>query len=349
MAEIHPDDVYPGHPAGASPAADAPIGLAAGDIDALVAEARRDATVATWRERATSVLARRRTAAGDGPEGRRDFLRLGATGVVAAAVLAACSDDESAPPSETGVTEPEPAETTLAPPQTTTPEDGALQDALVFRTARTMELAMVDVYDALLGGGGDLALPGEVTYDAGAEAALSLLRDRHQAHSEALVELISEAGGEPVSEPNNGIIEGVVTPQLADLTTQRSVLLFARTLEDVAAGTYGWGAGTLTTPALRASAMTIGAVAARQGVALSLLLDPSGADAAQGPVLDTSGPARLPEHMLVTDGMDGGDALAEPAAAGGEEEEGGEEAEDGGGDSPDEGADAGSPQEDGEG
>lgn len=319
MAEIHPDD-----------------------IDALVAEARRDPTVVTWRERATEVLTRRRVGAGDGPEGRREFLRLGATGVVAAAVLAACSDDESAPPSETGVTEPEPTETTMAPPPTTSGDEGARQDALVFRTARTMELAMVAVYDAVLGGGGSLALPGEVTYDAGTEATLGLLRDRHQAHAEALVDLISEAGGEPVSEPNNGIIEGVVTPQLADLTTQRSVLLFARTLEDVGAGTYGWGAGTLTTPALRASAMTIGTVAARQGAALSLLLDPSGAAAVRGPVLDTSGPARLPEHMLVGDDMDGGDALGEPAAGGGEGEDGGSE-------TPDEGADAGSPQEDGEG
>jgi hypothetical protein len=280
---------------------------------------------------------------------RRGFLRLGATGAVAAAVLVACSDDESTPPSETGVTEPEPTETTFAPAQTTTPEAGALQDALVFRTARSLELAMVEVYDALLGGGGDLALPEEVAYDDTARSTLELLRDRHETHADALVALVRQAGGEPVSEPNNGVIEGVVTPQLGDLTTQRTVLLFARSLEDVGAGTYGWGAGTLTTPELREGLMAIGAASARHGAALSILLDPSGADAARAPVLDTSGPARLPDHMLVEDGMDGGDTLAEPEAAGEEEPaEGGEGSEEGPEGEGGSGSDAGAPEESGD-
>lgn len=337
MPEIHPDE-----------------------IDALVTEARRDPAVdpATWRDRATELIARRR-AAGVPVEGRREFLRLGATSVVAAAVLAACSDDESAPPSETGVTEPEPSVTTFAPAQTTTPEEGADADATVFRTARSLELAMVEVYDALLGGSGALALPEEIAYDEGARSTLELLRTRHETHAESLVALVQRAGGEPVTEPNNGVIEGVVTPQLADLTTQRTVLLFVRSLEDVGAGTYGWGAGQVTTAELREALMAIGAVSARHGAAVSLLLDPSGADAARAPVLDTSGPARLPDHMLVTEGLDGGDTLAEPEEAGGEEAAEGEEGEDGttddsgsdegSGSGEDSGSDAGAPQEDGEG
>ncbi|HEX7133650.1 MAG TPA: ferritin-like domain-containing protein, partial [Iamia sp.] len=147
-------------------------------------------------------------------------------------------------------------------------------------------------------------------------------------------------------EPNNGILEGVVHPQLEDLTTQRTVLLFVRSLEDVGAGTYGWGAGTLTTPELRESLMAIGAVSARHGAAVALLLDPSGADASRAPVLDTSGPARLPDHMLVEDGKDGGDALADPPEPGAEEDPAaGEDAE---GES-ESGSDAGSPEESGEG
>lgn len=282
---------------------------------------------------------------------RRGFLRLGATGAVAAAVLVACSDDETTPPSETGTTEAEPTETTFAPAQTTTPEEGALEDAMVFRTARSLELAMVDVYAALLGGGGDLALPNEIAYDDTARSTLELLRDRHETHADALVGLVQQAGGEPVTEPNNGVIEGVVTPQLEDLTTQRTVLLFARSLEDVGAGTYGWGAGQVTTAELREGLMAIGAVSARHGAAVSLLLDPSGADASTSPVLDTSGPARLPDHMLVEDGMDGGDTLAEPAATGEEEApaEGGEESEEGPEGEGGSGSDAGAPEEDAEG
>jgi hypothetical protein len=301
------------------------------DVNELVAEGLRDPSV-----------------------DRRSFLRLGATGAVAVAVLAACSDDESAPPSETGVTEPEPTETTFAPPPTTSEEQGQTNDALVFRTARTVELAMIEVYGVLLGGTSDLfpddegnrsGLAEDVAYDADTESTLELLRDRHRAHADALETLIRQAGGEPADEPNNGIIEGVVAPQIPDLTTQRTVLLLARSLEDVAAGTYGWGAGSLTTAELREGLMAIGAVTARHGAAISLLLDPSGADAARAPVLDTSGPARLPDHMQVTADMDGGDALAEPAPAGGEEDPGASgEGEESPEEESDSGSDAGAPE-----
>ncbi len=253
------------------------------------------------------------------PSSRRQFLRLGATGVAAAAVLAACSDDEKAPPSETGVTEPAPSETTLGPPQTTTPEAGTIADATVTRTARTMELAFALVYSALLseGGTGDIEIPGPIDYDADTRAALELLRDRHQAHADALVDIVRDAGADAVSEPNNGLLEGIVQPQLADLTTERSVLLLAHSLEDLGAGTYGWGVGQVTSASLRESLMAIGSVTARHAAVVAVLLDPSGSDAVRRPVLDTSGPARVPDYMLVgPDVADGDAALAAPAPAG---------------------------------
>lgn len=250
---------------------------------------------------------------------RRQFLRFGAGAAAAAAVLAACSDGETTPPSETGVTAPEPPETTLAPPQTTTPDAGTTADATVTRTARTMELAMVLVYGAVLGEGSlQLELPAPIEYDDDTRTALQLLRDRHEAHAEELIRLVREAEADPVSEPNNGIIEGVVRPQVQDLTTQRAVLQLAQSLEDVAAGTYGWGVGQLTVKSeLRDDLMAVGAVTARHGALISLLLDPTGIGAVPGPVLDTSGPARLPDFMHVTpDVEDGSAALAAPAPAG---------------------------------
>ncbi len=263
--------------------------------------------------------------------GRRQFLRLGGAGVVAAAVLAACTDDETTPPSETGVTEPV-TETTFAPPQTTSPEDGRIQDALVIRTARTVELALVEVYGTLLGtASGALALAEPVGFDDATRSALELIAERHQAHADALVALIADAGGDVVVEPNNGILEGVLTPQLADLTTERAVLQLARSLENVTTGHYVWGTGTLTTATLRAGLMAIGAVTARHGAALSMLLDPTGASATAGALFDASGPARLPDHMLVAEGQDGSDALTEPAPAASEApEENAEEQEDAG-------------------
>lgn len=251
---------------------------------------------------------------------RRRFLRIGGGGLLAAAVLAACSDDEpEASAGETGETVP-PVDTTAGPPQTTTPEQGATQNALVTRTVRSMELALIETYDALLGGHDELSLPGEVTLSESVTESLELLRTRHETHAEELVSLVSAAGGDPVSEPNAGVLGAIVEPRVPDLTTEHLILDFARSLEDLAASTYSWGAGTLSTPELRQDLMGVAMVTARHRVLLSLVADPSGASAVPSPRVDTSGPARVPDYMLVPVDGDGGDALTEAAVAGSDEE-----------------------------
>lgn len=288
------------------------------EIDELVQAAQRTprSALAQWRTTASRILARD----DEGPvtaDGRRQFLRLGGGTVLAAAVLAACgSGEEEAPPSETGVTTPEQATTTIGPAQTTSPEDGDLQNAVVARTHRSFELAAVQVYAIVLGDDsevdGDVALPGRIDYDAAAEEALRLLHDRHESHLAYLESVITLAGGDPVLEPNRGVLEGLLAPVLSSLTTERSVLQFLGSLETVGASTYAWGAGTLNTAALRQGLMKVGAIAARQAVVPALLLQPSGVTAVPTATLDTSGPAILPEQMLVLDGMDGSDTMAEP-------------------------------------
>lgn len=307
------------------------------DIDELVREAQRTPTtaVAQWRETAGAILGRSDpcVVAAPGPDGRRRFLRLGGGGVLAAAVLAACGSDEVTPPSETGVTEPQPAETTLAPPRATTPEEAATQDSVVTRTHRSLELAAVQIYSVLLDEGDALSLVSslqrlreEITYDEVTLGMLTLLRNRHQTHSDALVGLIETAGGEPIATANRGILDGLLGAQIADLTTQRAVLQFAASIETLAASTYAWGAATLSTPELRQSLMAIGAVAARQAALVSLLIDPTGASAVPAAVLDTSGPARLPEYMLIMDGQEGTDALSAPEEAPADDAEEGKDA-----------------------
>lgn len=253
---------------------------------------------------------------------RRRFLKVGGAGALAAAFLAACGSDESPPPSETGVTLG--TTTTLAPAQTTVPADGEAQAITITRTMRSVELAAVEAYGVLLGeGGGDLALPGPITYTEDVSVILGFLRGRHEAHAEAMVGLISDAGGEPVTEPNNGVIEGLFAPQVPSLTTQAAVVQTVIAMEDVIASTYAWGTGTVPQTALRGEMMAIGGPSARQAAAVRLLRDPRGILVVTSATLDVSGPARLPDHMLLTDpDADGGTITAEPVAEPDEEADG---------------------------
>lgn len=270
----------------------------------------------------------------DGPAGRRQFLKLGGGAVLGAVVLAACADGEENLPAETGTTVPTTG-TTLAPPQGTTPEDGAASDARVTRTLRSFELAAVAAYGVLRSqettstDPDAVGLPAPIAYTDEVAEVLGLLEERHTAHARALESLVAAAGGEPVSEANQGVLGGILEPQLPGLTTEAAVVQFALTLEQIGAATHTWAAGTLTTAELRQEALALGAVAARQSAVASLLHDPSGASAVSRPTLDTSGPARLPEAMFLQEGQDGGEVPSEPEAAAPAEEDGEEGAAEG--------------------
>lgn len=258
---------------------------------------------------------------------RRQFLRIGGAGALAAAFLAACGSDESPPPAETGVTDS--TTTTIAPAQTTLPEEGAAQGVTIARTLRSAELAAVTSYDVLLGGTeGELALPAPIAYQADVTTALEFLRGRHQAHADALVQVIDGTGGSPVEEANAGVLEGVVAPQLAATSTEATAIRVAVAIEDVLAGTYAWGATSVPGAELRAELMTLGGPTARQAAAARLLQQPNGVNVVSSALFDISGPARLPEHMLLSDDeQDGGDISPEAPVGGGEEEAEGEEEE----------------------
>lgn len=310
--------------------------MAPEDIDDLVRAAQRTPrnAVDQWRATAGRILSRSNGALPT-PNGRRQFLRLGGGGVLAAAVLAACASEEEAPPSETGVTTPDQATTTINPAQTTSPEEGAIQDSVVARTHRSFELAAMRVYAVLLGEpappevgdiGLDLELPKTIDYDEQTRNMLTLLQNRHQTHAAYLESVVAATGGDRIGEPNRGVLEGLLGAQIASITTERAVLQLLLSIETIGAATYAWGAGTMTSADLRQSLMAVGAIAARQATLPALLLQPDGSDAVPEAVLDTSGPARLPDQMLVMAEMDGGDAMAEPpdpaASTDGEDGEG---------------------------
>jgi hypothetical protein len=62
----------------------------------------------------------------------------------------------------------------------------------------------------------------------------------------------------------------------ADLSSELSIVQFARALEDVAAATYVFATGALSTPALRQALMSIGGVESRHVTALDIALQALG-------------------------------------------------------------------------
>jgi hypothetical protein len=216
--------------------------------------------------------------------GRRQFFRVGGTAVLGAAVLAACGgDDEDA--AETGQGSTAGGEGG---------EEGGEQnmDLVLARTAASVELLAVDAYQAAIDSG-------VVTTQAVADAA-TLFQSHHREHAGALNGAVREAGGEEVTEANAFLMQELVGS--ADLSSELSIVQFARSLEDAAASTYVFAAGALTAPELRQAIMSIGGVEARHVTALDLALQALGQG--EGPAFEDgafySSERRIPDEALLS-------------------------------------------------
>lgn len=209
---------------------------------------------------------------------RRQALKLGGGVVVGAAVLAACGADED--DSGTGAT----SDDSVAPAGDG--EDAAAElDLTLLRTATSLEIAAVETYQAAIDSG-------LVTTAAIADAAV-LFQEQHQQHADLLSTATTDAGGEAYTQANPVVQETVIDPALEMLTDETSVVAFALDLENVAAQTYAFAAGALSTPAFRQAIMTIGGVEARHAAVLAGVLEE----------------AQVPNAFLPTDQAVGEDAF----------------------------------------
>ncbi len=267
------------------------------------ADAQQRASIRPWRDAVTRLLADRRIphrakAELLGVPGRRQFIKVGGASVLGAAVLAACGSDEEAGVGETG----DPTTTTAAEAGAGVPStpggEGNKMNLVLVRTASSVEILAVEVYNVALGES-DTELPAEIRFDPAVADAAKLFRDHHQEHADALAQATESLGGEPYERPNKFLFDNVVAKELPNLTDQAKVVMFARTLEETAAGTYSFAAGELTTPELRQSMMAIGGVEARHAAALSLSLDGTGTDAVPRSFIDASPEGRVPEEALI--------------------------------------------------
>jgi len=227
---------------------------------------------------------------------RRQFLKIGGATILGAAVLSACggsNNPEGA--SETGVTTASTSSTT-APPNEGDPD----MDVVLGRTAASLENLAVLAYGVILGDA-DVELPAEIDFDQPVLDAATLFRQHHEAHADAINSVLTDAGEPAYTDPNAYLLENVVQPGLSNLTNQDNVVRFARSLENIAAGTYAYAAGVLSTPELRQTMMTIGGVESRHASALSLILDPNPTTAVPRAFTDSGPEGRVPDDALLTD------------------------------------------------
>jgi Ferritin-like domain/TAT (twin-arginine translocation) pathway signal sequence len=226
---------------------------------------------------------------------RRQFLKIGGATILGAAVLAACGEDDPEGAGETGVTTASTSSTT-APPKAGDPE----MDVVLARTAASLEYLAVLSYSVVLGDA-DVKLPAPIEFDPVVVDAATLFRTHHQAHADAVNAVLTEAGEDEYTDPNSVLLREVVQPSIANLTNQDNVVSFARDLENLAAGTYAYAAGALSTPELRQTIMSIGGVEARHATALSIVLDPTRRNASPSPTTDAGPEGRVPDNAVLTD------------------------------------------------
>ncbi len=199
---------------------------------------------------------------------RRRFAKMAGATVAAGTLLAACGrDDEgaSSPASETTAT-------TAAAGAAT---GAAKTDITVARTAASLEIFAVNVYDKAITNASALG----ISKDVG--AAATLFKDQHQQHADAFNAAARQLGGEPFQMANPTAAKAFES-QIAALKNEQDVLKFAFDLEQIAAQTYqGVGVKMLSTPMLRQTAMSVGGVEARHAAILGMFIQPKRAEPAK--------------------------------------------------------------------
>lgn len=188
------------------------------------------------------------------PVSRREALRIGALTVSVAALVAACGDDRSGDTS--------PGRVGNSPP-ITDPPDYDVDDAVLLRTASSLENTAVQVY------GSALDLEG---IDAPTKALIEELISNHQGVADKMAALTVEEGGVPWECTNpwldNRLIEPLIEAVVASDNPTRDMLNTAVALENLAASTHQILAVNLTSPDAKTATLEAAILASRQSAAI---------------------------------------------------------------------------------
>ena len=168
------------------------------------------------------------TAHGNGSDtsryGRRDALKLGGLTISVAALAAACGTDRTGDDA--------PGRVGYAPP-ITDPPDYSVDDAVLLRTASSLELTAIAVYEAILDTG---ALDDDLT------TLVERLIENHQDIADEMGQLTESVGGVAWECTNDWYMDRTVTPILEAVAGSdnplRDIVNTAVVLENIAAATH---------------------------------------------------------------------------------------------------------------
>lgn len=204
--------------------------------------------------------------ASDDGTSRRDVLRFGGMAVTFGAVLAACSADDEPSASDPEAEADAEAEAEAEAERTEARElADADVDVSLLNTALSLEVLAVDTYQAAFDSG--------LIQSSPVLEAATLFQQHHREHRDALIGAVESAGAEPFLTPNPVVRAALVDPSLASISGEGDFLTLARDLEQASAQLHVHATTSLSTQALRSTAMSIAGVAARRSKLLVLLGD----------------------------------------------------------------------------
>ena len=183
-------------------------------------------------------------------------------------------------------------------PPITDPPDYTLDDAVLLRTASSLEYTAISVYEAALEVGG---------LDATGQTLVGRLIDSHQAIADEMGALTEAEGGVAWECTNPWLDDRLIAPVLEAITASdnptRDVLNLAVALENLAASTHQVLSVELDSADAKVATLEAATQASRQSAAIVVLT--RGADGYISPALNGEGiptdPDGVPYHYAVTD------------------------------------------------
>lgn len=191
---------------------------------------------------------------------RRRFIQIGGLTVATAAIFAACGSDDGGD-AASAVDEADDEDSPSG-------GDASQGDITILRTASSLEVLAVDVYQKAIESG--------LVKTAAVADAAKLFQEQHREHAALFQGATKKLGGEEMTEANPVVLQSLQAP-LAALTDETSVIRLALTLEQAAAATYQSTAGAFDDASLNQAAMSVGGVEARHVAVLSSVLNQPGA------------------------------------------------------------------------